>query len=342
MTPHLAELFAIPISSARVRYIEYCPGESLIVQYDARTSTSDAAVVEAHAIASPQGWHLRAYPDDPALPLLRCDAAQLADELGLPGGAVVERLAWVPGRRAVLRSGDVVVKLYAGDDELQRARWALGAVADVLPTAGLLASRPDRGAVAQQALAGLPLGRDDATRSVGRAANILRQLHGAVIDELPDLRPRTLLAAAVRPAALAAFAVPELAERIERLVDQLTATIPIASDVVPVHGDFNIGQLLRDGDRTWVIDVDTLALGSPSVDLAAYAANMHNGRTDDDQAVRATLAKLVDAYGRTPEDLMWHLVATMLRRIDRPLRRLKKRWPERTEAVVVAIEDLSL
>ena len=111
---------------------------------------------------------------------------------------------------------------------------------------------------------------------------------------------------------------------------------------MPVHGDFNIGQLLRDGDRTWVIDVDTLALGSPSVDLAAYAANMHNGRTDDDQAVRATLAKLVDAYGRTPEDLMWHLVATMLRRIDRPLRRLKKRWPERTEAVVVAIEDLSL
>jgi aminoglycoside phosphotransferase (APT) family kinase protein len=143
-----------------------------------------------------------------------------------------------------------------------------------------------------------------------------------------------------RPAGLASFAVPELADRIRGVTDQLTATIPDASDVVPVHGDFNVGQLLIDGDRTWVVDVDTLANGSPSVDLAAYAANLHNGRDADDDDVHAALAGLCDAYGRSPSDLTWHLAATMLRRVDRPIRRLKKRWPQRTEAIVSAIERL--
>jgi aminoglycoside phosphotransferase (APT) family kinase protein len=110
--------------------------------------------------------------------------------------------------------------------------------------------------------------------------------------------------------------------------------------MVPVHGDFNVGQMLIDGDTTWVVDVDTLAAGSPSVDLAAYAANVHNGRPGDDENVRETLHSLVDAYGHTPADLTWHLAATMLRRVDRPMRRLKRRWPQRTEAIVAAIEAL--
>jgi hypothetical protein len=89
-----------------------------------------------------------------------------------------------------------------------------------------------------------------------------------------------------------------------------------------------------------VVDVDTLAAGSPAADLAAYVANLHNGRTGDAAVVETALAALTDAYGHRPADLTWHLAATMLRRVDRPVRRLKKRWPERTVAIVEAIEAI--
>ena len=339
MTPHLTERFATPLSDVRVRYLEYLPGETLTVHYDGRLETG--GVAEAYAHASPQGWRLHAYPDDPALPLLRCDTAGLADELRLHlGDAPIDRLAWVPGRRAVLRCGGVVIKLYADAAELHAARSALVALEGVVPTAQLISSQPDRGAVAQSALGGVALDRDAAALEAGGAVEILRRLHGAPIHGLPSLDPSDLLATAHRPAALVSFAAPALAERIRRIVEQLSNTKPVSGAVAAVHGDFNIGQLLRDGDQLWVVDVDTLASGSPSVDLAAYAANVHNGRPGDDDAVRTVLGALVGAYGEAPDDLAWHLATTMLRRIDRPLRRLKRQWPERIEAVVRSIEDL--
>ncbi len=341
MAEHLGELFVGGISGVRIRYIDYAPGVALTVQYDARSAAVGSPTVEAYAATDRDGWRLYAYPHDPALPLLCADSAHLTKTLGLPPSDLpVTRLAWVPQRRAVLRCGAVVVKLYSDPAELRRAEQALRTLDGALSTAALIMSHPDHGAVVQQALGGRPLGRDDATRGVAGAGLILRTLHGLALEDLDDLRPAKLLAAAGRPAALAAFAVPELAGRIRELVDRLAAAIPEATDVVPVHGDFNVGQLLVDGNRTWVVDVDTLAEGSPSVDLAAYAANLHNGRRGDDADVRVALGALLEVYGPPPHDLRWHVATTMLRRVDRPIRRLKKRWPERTEAIVSAIDAL--
>ena len=80
--------------------------------------------------------------------------------------------------------------------------------------------------------------------------------------------------------------------------------------------------------------------GDPIQPVGEVGANLHNGRQDDGQDVRTVLAELIRAYGRTPPDLTWHLAVTMMRRVDRPIRRLKKRWPERTTAIVTAIEAL--
>lgn len=341
MATHLGQLFAGRVSGVRIRYIDYAPGVSLTVQYDARAAVDGSPIVEAHATTDRDSWRMWAYPHDPFLPLLAADSRQLTNALGVqPSDSLVTRLAWVPQRRAVLRCGSVVVKLYGDPVERARAERALYRLEGALPTAALIKSRPDHGAVVQQALGGRPLHRDDAVRGAGGAAAILQKLHHSALVGLDDLRPPKLLAAADRPAALAAFAVPGLLERIRVLIDQLAATMPDAAVVVPVHGDFNVGQLLVDGDRTWVVDVDTLSEGSPSVDLAAYAANLHNGRSADDDHVRAALAGLRQAYGPSPSDLTWHLAATMLRRVDRPIRRLKKRWPQRTEAIVSAIERM--
>jgi hypothetical protein len=341
MTPHLAELFGVAVEAVRVRYLEYEPAVSLIAQYDARLASDPSVVVEAHARTIGSGWAMHAYPEDPALPLLAADNATLAAALGIETtGAPVDRLAWVPQRRAALRCGDVVVKLYANPAEAGTAVAALRALDGGVPTAALIAANFELGAVAQQALGGSALGRGDADGAVHGAAALLRGLHGLTIAGLDLLGPAAVLDAARHPARLAAFAVPGLAGRIDAAIDRLLATMPDLIDVVPVHGDFNLGQLLVDGDRTWVVDVDTLAHGSPAVDLAAYAANLHNGRACDSDEVSAVLARLVDAYGQAPPDLVWHLAAIMLRRVDRPLRRLKKSWPQRTEAVVTAIESL--
>ncbi len=335
----LSELFNADVSDVRIRYIDYEPGGALTVQYDARSAAVTSLRVEAFACTQGDGWDLHAYPHDLALPLLSADGRQLAEVLEIESGdCQVTRLAWVPQRRAVLRCGQIVVKLYGDPTELSCAEGALRAVGGALRTAALITSRPDLGAVVQQALGGRTLGRDDVIGSASGAAAVLRQLHSSTLGDLADLRPAQLLAAANRPAALAAFALPHLAERILALVQRLGATMPEAADVVPVHGDFNVGQLLVDGDDAWVIDVDTLAQGSPSVDLAAYAANVHNGRPADGDDMNVALATLIDAYGQAPDDLMWHLATTMLRRVDRPIRRMKKRWPERTTSIVSAIE----
>lgn len=341
MATHLGELFPAGVSGVRIRYMDYAPGFTLTVQYEACTAAAGSPRVEAHATTHGDGWRLWAYPNDPALPLLSADGGQLTDTLGVqPGNARVTRLAWVPQRRAVLRWGAFVVKLYGDPAELARAECALRTVEGVLPTAALITSRADHGAVVQQALGGRPFDRNDATRRVGGAAEILQRLHRSALAGLDYLDSAMLLAAAGRPAALATFAVPELTNRVRALTDHLAATMPDVADVVPVHGDFNVGQLLVGGDRTWVVDVDTLSKGSPSVDLAAYAANLHNGRDADDDDVKTALAGLCDAYGPSPPDLTWHVAVTMLRRVDRPIRRLKKRWPQRTEAIVSAIERL--
>jgi Phosphotransferase enzyme family len=341
MTDHLGELFGSRVERVRVRYLDYAPGVSLTVQYDGRLADEGARLVEASATTEGSSWRLHAAPHDPALPLLGVDAGELTSALGLDRcDAPVARLAWVPNRRAVLRCGPYVVKLYADAAELVQAERALGLVADVLPTARLVASRPGCGAVVQEALNGRPFGRGEALRGAPAATEILHRLHDATIGGLDAAQPANLLDATRRPAALAAFAVPALKVRIEALIGALTERAPEPTRLVPVHGDFNVGQLLVDDERTWVVDVDTLAEGSPSVDLAAYVANLHNGRPGDDDIVAITRNALVQAYGTSPPDLTWHLAVTMLRRVDRPVRRLKKRWPDRTTAIVEAIERI--
>jgi hypothetical protein len=227
MTPHLGDLFAVEVSGVRVRYLDYEPGAALYVQYDAVVGDGDALRVEAHASADGRDWQLYAYPHDPALPMLGASAEILMGALDLPvANTAVTRLAWVPNRRAVLRCGDVIVKLYADPAELGRAERALRAIAGVIPTAALVASRPDRGAVAQEVLGGRPLDRDDAPLRAADAAAVLHRLHAAKLDGLDDLGPAALLAASRRPASLVAFGVPSLADRIDVISDHLATTVP--------------------------------------------------------------------------------------------------------------------
>ena len=108
------------------------------------------------------------------------------------------------------------------------------------------------------------------------------------------------------------------------------------------HGDFNVGQLLDDGRRLVVVDTDTLCAAPAEYDPASYCANVVSGRPDDLDDARE-LARVVRgaARGRLDADVFdWYLAAMVVRRLDRAIRRTKRDWPERTERLVEAAEEL--
>jgi len=70
----------------------------------------------------------------------------------------------------------------------------------------------------------------------------------------------------------------------------------------PLHGDFHVGQVIRDGDgRVWLLDLDDMAIGPPEADLGNFASHLATRpETRLGPARRGMarwLARTLDAYG---------------------------------------------
>lgn len=326
-----------PVDRLRIRYLAYQPGVALAVQYQVIWS---GGAFDAAVTADDRGVHAFRYPYDPALAPLADLPAALAS-LGLPDGPA-ERLSWVPGQRAALRCGGTVLKLYASTTEAAGAVRALRHVGGAVPTGSLVAADETRGLVAQARVEGRPLQPADVAVQAQAAGALVRHLHDRVpVDGLPLAGPDELLAQSTAPVALAGFARPALAPRLAAVAERLAATRPGPGHLVATHGDFNLGQLLETRNGLAVIDLDTLSAAAPAFDLAAYATNTVSGRPGDETRAAEALAQVVRGYGDDPGDLGWYVAATLLRRVDRAIRRLKRDWPERTDALVSIVERLS-
>ena len=49
----------------------------------------------------------------------------------------------------------------------------------------------------------------------------------------------------------------------------------VPKGVATVHGDFHVGQLIREpSGKVWIVDLDDLAIGPPEADLANFAAHL--------------------------------------------------------------------
>ncbi len=372
---------ATPLVGARVRYLEYDPGRSILVTlavtagettYDVvvssgrlRPSDDQPALVagarghrgQGRRRHRPRGggrqepetplaeWGeppvvVAWYPVDVGLPLL-ASPTEMSALLRLRPGQV-RRLAWMPQQRAVLRVGDVVVKLQRTPQEAERTVDTMLATADWLPTARLVNAEVASGAVVQTALPGHPLTRMDAVGAGREAAAMIRRLHNSPVATKVDRPPGALLEQCRPVLGLVAFACPDLHERIEALVRRLEDTAPAGSELVPSHGDFTMGQLLRAPEGTLtVVDTDTLCRAPAAYDLGSYAANLVSGRDDDLAAARFAVGELLDGYGSIPDGLDWYLAAGVLRRLDRALRRAKKDWQVRTARTLDAAEALA-
>jgi hypothetical protein len=376
MRAHVQSSFrrAGQVSQLQIRYLDYVPHETLRVQYRAEIGTyrydlsaqvgfgkpTAETLVTCNAVAKERSMgripvtklpdsdaYLTWYPIDLGLPMLARTDVEIADLLGMDSAGPNTRMAWVPGQRAALRFPQALVKVYRDPGEAKAAASALKMIADHIPTAGLLHRNVEEGLVAQELLVGDTLAHDDALTSINDAVAVLRCLHDlnpATLDPaatIPASDPSTLLAMLDRPVNLVRFCRPDLVERIAEVVTELGKHMPTYKTKVVSHGDFNVGQLLRNPDgKLAVLDFDTLCLAPPAFDVASYAANLMSGRVEDFNEMTAVRDRLVEVYPESAEGLEWYLAAMILRRLDRPVRRLKRDWNQRTDIILASAERL--
>jgi len=362
------------LAHAVPRAVTYKPGRRLVVTYDALVdgvlreaviiadTKRDLAAVAAHernvAAArgvdgrSPVELPLRFDPDagvlvqwlpyDLELPLLREPPPELAARLaalGLAADPAVEprRLGYMPLHRVVLGVGGHVVKGYASWAKFAAAADGLRfAQTSGLPTAVFEARLDDLGATVQSALPG-SVAIDD-TRLAPVAGALLRELHERRADGLRPNGPDRQLRAAAGSSRLVAAVLPELESRTAELVERLEDALPTDAELVCSHGDFEVGQLLEDGDDVALLDFDELCAAPRALDVANYGA--HAARRGGSAAALAVTDAVLSSYGPRPDALAPYLAAAILIRAQAPFRKLEDDWPARVEALVTAAEDV--
>ena len=360
----------------RTHFVRYRPGTSMVVHYDveldglshgavamiARGDELSRWVLEPRNRAmavqvngrSPAAMPLAYEPEvdaliqwlplDLSLPPLAQRPTELRRHLRAAGldlstsGWEGEFLDYMPGRRAVLKMDDYVIKVYAQEPQFEQAAVGLQAARQwAVRTPRLLAALDDQHLTAQRFLEGTPPG--DATAVAAEAGDVLASLHRAEPDGLTPRTPADHLAAAADAAQLVSHISPELAGRVERLLAELEANTPDAGAPVTSHGDFHAGQFLSCEDGLVLIDLDRACAAPAALDAASFAAHLvQEGRSDLD-AARGALERLLVGYGARPPGMSWYLATAILRRAPTPFRSLHEQWPDRVASLVDAAGD---
>jgi hypothetical protein len=362
------------ISNVRGRYLRYKPGTNLVVHYeldienqkwDASALVAASADLAARAakpanatlarIASLRSVATKPLSYDPEtraliqfwpleikLPALARPPAQLIRALvdaGMPpvadSRAEPARLAYKPRRRAVLRFGDHVVKIYARDDHFTSAWSSLERISTMdVATARAEAAVAELRVTAQEWLAGSDLGPPRAMAH--HAGRFLQRLHGSAPEGLVAFPARRQLDIAAASARLVTTIAPELGDLVRRLVCELEHAMPSDGPLVVSHGDYHSRQLLGLASGIGAIDFDGMRAAANALDPATFAAHVVRGRPGDLQHAASVLDALVEGYGGRPRNLAWYWATSILRRSPFPFRDLDVRWPEKVARMVHA------
>lgn len=239
------------------------------------------------ALGDPDAPEMRIWlhPADPHLPVLAAfaypdAAATVLARLGISADQPVpEFVAYRPGRRAVLRvttaDGQVWVKVVRPDRVHAVVRKHTACEAAGIPIPRLLGWSPEGVIVLAQATGEPAVARLDDPATLIDEVERLQEALGRVVIATPA---RSIAARlgwyAERLGALSD--AEDVAGLVREVGDAHGATIPgnpAAQRVI--HGDLHLGQLFVDnaGRVTGLIDVDTLGLGNPAEDTAAFIAH---------------------------------------------------------------------
>jgi hypothetical protein len=378
-----------PFPDVRVVFLRYARGKKLVVRYDvgldgrrydavamiaarpylARRAEKAKNVALARLVdgrsPAPMPLHFEPeldalihwYPLDLELPALAEPPQRLVDELEAAGvtlgdvGSDPATLAYAPRRRAVLRLGEHVIKIYASEEEFVGGTAGLRAAAGLrgVRTAALEGHLAARLVTVQSLLAGSPPARPAAVAR--KAGELLRELQTAMEPakrplDAPAARaglsaasPSQQLEVAESSARYVTAILPSLGGRLEALLRKLEATMPSIDRLVLSHGDFSARQLLVTPDGLAVVDFDAMRLASAALDPATYAAHLVSGGPDDLDDASEALEELLEGYGGgRPLGLSWYLATGILRHSRYPFRYFDEHWPERVEGMVTAAE----
>jgi aminoglycoside phosphotransferase (APT) family kinase protein len=195
---------------------------------------------------------------------------------------------------------------------------------------------PDLAALWLERLPGEPLGSDASDEQLAKIC----RLAGRALAELHSLTPPNEAARSLRdhmrellrpdPRELAR-AMPERAEQVERAFTALVDWEPRlrSAPVAPLHRDYQLRQLLANGETVGVLDWDDFALGDPAFDVVYFEVYLENHfRSDRAAALAAEFRRsYLAAGGRDPTARVTpYRIFNFLRRACRRLRLRDAGW----------------
>lgn len=166
------------------------------------------------------------------------------------------------------------------------------------------------------------IGRPDFVEGCARAAQTLTKLHRTQItglsqysadDEIELLRSITTRCADI---------YPQLEERLKQSMHLIEQSKPIngAEEFVVIHRDFYDKQIIIDGQRTTLLDVDTMSIGDAALDVGNFLAHLEfrsKQMPELANSLKDGLRSFVETYNPQPPSLWkrvcWWQTATLLR-----------------------------
>lgn len=129
---------------------------------------------------------------------------------------------------------------------------------------------------------------------------------------------------------------PLVAERAGRVLARLASGAPAGRPASFAHRDFHDKQVLLDGPRRWLLDVDTACTGDRELDLGNFVAHLYlrGLQWDRESDHRELEALAVQAYGHRAgrEATRWYRSASLVRLAF--VYWLRPRWRHVTDALL--------
>ena len=382
-----ARLGCRTIDDIRLDYIRYKPGMNCIARYVMQVQgVSVSAYAKAHGpdaqcklekagtraasesvlgpgrvLIDKEGIVFSVFPNDAKLKAMQrlAEGAQrerlLQRVFGTDSpwqeGELDQSLNYKPERRYVARiklsSGELALLKFHTRQGYHRALRNHGA-------ANIVGHSSRRGVIAHRWLAGETL------RDLGNAGRILPHHIAVTASALaafhngsPDVgvpSDRVLQIKAIEALGTqVGFLLPGLQSRAAVVAAKLAASLAGLETVhAPVHGDFYDKQVVIHGSSAALIDMDSVRLDDPLVDLGNYAAHLErlcvSGGQSRDQ-IRQHLLTLTSSYlsagGAVRESrLRQYMALGLFSLIHQPFRDFEEHWPEKMEQILSRVEDL--
>lgn len=251
------------------------------------------ALRQPHATFDPQtGALFQAFPHDHRLPVLATFVASAQDHairlIGGPARTAPVLVRYRPGLSATFRwtraDGTTFFVKHSPETGVTAQAQTLRNLADAARGLGLgfpdvAGMLPELGTIAYSAVPGVALSATLCDRDVAQVLGALRTLWTLPVVPGNMLDRAAHLAHAARQQRLIAL----FDEEAGRLAADLLARLDVWHVPVhlrPIHADMKLEHAVLSGRQTYLIDMDSLALGDPNYDLASLDA-------------RITLARLV-------------------------------------------------